>query len=304
MLGNGGTTSFWDAATFGLIERRSQHLSFGEFSSKFAAAAAAAPHLDDPEVIESATGHPSRRQAESRRRRLRVDPQRDVDGRDDAVAPPRRRRRRRGAGAGRRHVGRRRLCGSIRPRSTSTTSRRRRAWRPTAGCGWPRSRRRRSSASSGSRRATGGCRRRSICPSRSTTAARTRRTTRRRWRRSSSPASRWTGSTATAGSNGPPSRCDRSAEILYSWAEAVGRGHAVRRPGRGPQPRGGHDRPRRIDRCERGVRRCCRRNGIVDTDSYRKLGRNQLRIALFPAIEPDDVAALTACIDHVVAALA
>ncbi len=43
-----------------------------------------------------------------------------------------------------------------------------------------------------------------------------------------------------------------------------------------------------------------RANGIVDTDSYRKLGRNQLRIGMFPAIEPDDVAALTACIDHVV----
>ena len=42
-----------------------------------------------------------------------------------------------------------------------------------------------------------------------------------------------------------------------------------------------------------------RANGIVDTESYRKLGRNQLRIALFPAIDPDDVAALTACIDHV-----
>ena len=42
-----------------------------------------------------------------------------------------------------------------------------------------------------------------------------------------------------------------------------------------------------------------RRNGIVDTDTYRKLGRNQLRIAMFPAIEPDDVAALTRCIDFV-----
>ncbi len=43
-----------------------------------------------------------------------------------------------------------------------------------------------------------------------------------------------------------------------------------------------------------------RENGIVDTESYRKLGRNQLRIGLFPAVEPDDVAALTACIDFVV----
>jgi phosphoserine aminotransferase len=46
-----------------------------------------------------------------------------------------------------------------------------------------------------------------------------------------------------------------------------------------------------------------RANGIVDTEPYRKLGRNQLRIALFPAIEPDDVAALTGAIDYVVDAL-
>ena len=46
-----------------------------------------------------------------------------------------------------------------------------------------------------------------------------------------------------------------------------------------------------------------RENGIVDTDSYRKLGRNQLRIGMFPAVEPGDVEALTRCIDHVVAAL-
>ncbi len=59
LLGNGGTTCFWDAATFGLIEEQSQHLSFGEFSSKFAAAAAAAPHLKDPQVIASEPGtHP------------------------------------------------------------------------------------------------------------------------------------------------------------------------------------------------------------------------------------------------------
>ena len=59
-LGNGGTTAFWDIATFCLIEQRSQHLSFGEFSSKFAAAAKAAPWLAAPEVIESAVGtHPS-----------------------------------------------------------------------------------------------------------------------------------------------------------------------------------------------------------------------------------------------------
>src|SRR5215218_7517676 len=61
-LGNGGATLFWDLATFSLIRRRSQHLVFGEFSAKFAAAAAAAPHLDEPQVIASPYGsHPQAR---------------------------------------------------------------------------------------------------------------------------------------------------------------------------------------------------------------------------------------------------
>src|SRR5690606_8567485 len=55
-LGNGGTTAFWDAATFQLIDRRSQHVTFGEFSSKFAAATRAAPHLDEPAIIAADPG--------------------------------------------------------------------------------------------------------------------------------------------------------------------------------------------------------------------------------------------------------
>ena len=59
VLGNGGSTAFWDIATFGLIEERSQHLVFGEFSSKFAAAAKEAPFLGEPTVIKSEPGsHP------------------------------------------------------------------------------------------------------------------------------------------------------------------------------------------------------------------------------------------------------
>lgn len=54
LLGNGGSTAFWDAASFGLIERKSQHCVNGEFSSKFAAVTTAAPHLGTPEVIEVA----------------------------------------------------------------------------------------------------------------------------------------------------------------------------------------------------------------------------------------------------------
>ncbi len=60
VLGNGGTTSFWDIAAFGLITNRSQHLSFGEFSSKFAAVTQSAPWLADPSVIRSEPGtHPA-----------------------------------------------------------------------------------------------------------------------------------------------------------------------------------------------------------------------------------------------------
>ena len=59
VLGNGGSTAFWDIATFNLIEKKSQHLSFGEFSSKFATAAKEAPFLDEPTVIKAEPGsHP------------------------------------------------------------------------------------------------------------------------------------------------------------------------------------------------------------------------------------------------------
>ena len=52
VLGNGGTTAFWEIAAFGLISRRAQHLSFGEFSAKFAKVTQAAPWLADPSVLQ------------------------------------------------------------------------------------------------------------------------------------------------------------------------------------------------------------------------------------------------------------
>jgi phosphoserine aminotransferase len=62
VLGNGGTTAFWDVAAFGVVSERSLHLSFGEFSSKFAKVIAGAPWLADPVLIESAPGtHPQPR---------------------------------------------------------------------------------------------------------------------------------------------------------------------------------------------------------------------------------------------------
>jgi phosphoserine aminotransferase len=60
VLGNGGATAFWDAAAFGLVRERSQHLVFGEFSSKFAKVTKKAPWLSDPSVIQSEPGsHPA-----------------------------------------------------------------------------------------------------------------------------------------------------------------------------------------------------------------------------------------------------
>ncbi len=56
ILSLGGATAFWDAATFGLIEKKSGHLSYGEFSSKFAKASKQAPWLDEPTIVEAPAG--------------------------------------------------------------------------------------------------------------------------------------------------------------------------------------------------------------------------------------------------------
>ena len=92
----------------------------------------------------------------------------------------------------------------------------------------------------------------------------------------------------------------RRRRHLYGWAEARDVGDAVRRRPGQALGRRRHHRPRRRRSTPTTVCAALRANGIVDTDSYRKLGRNQLRIGMFPAIEPADVEALTACIDHVV----
>jgi phosphoserine aminotransferase len=99
------------------------------------------------------------------------------------------------------------------------------------------------------------------------------------------------------------SRCDRSAEILYGWAEATEYATPfVAKPSERSHVVGTIDFDDSVDAA--AVAATLRANGIVDTEPYRKLGRNQLRIALYPAIDPEDVAALTACVDHVVAELA
>ena len=98
-------------------------------------------------------------------------------------------------------------------------------------------------------------------------------------------------------------RSDRSAELLYGWAE--GSSYAtpfVEKPDERSRVVGTIDLDGSVPADQ--VNAVLRANGIVDTDGYRKLGRNQLRVGMFPAVEPDDVEALTSCIDHIVERLA
>jgi phosphoserine aminotransferase len=95
------------------------------------------------------------------------------------------------------------------------------------------------------------------------------------------------------------SRCDRSAEIVYGWAEAHDRAQPfVAKPAERSHVNATIDFDESVDATWLAAE--LRANGIVDTESYRRLGRNQLRIALYPAIDPDDLAKLTRAIDFLV----
>jgi phosphoserine aminotransferase len=94
-------------------------------------------------------------------------------------------------------------------------------------------------------------------------------------------------------------RTTRSSDILYGWAEKTEwTTPYVADPAERSLVIGTIDFDERIDAAQ--VAKVLRANGIVDTEPYRKLGRNQLRIAMYPAVDPGDVEALTASIDYVV----
>jgi len=94
-------------------------------------------------------------------------------------------------------------------------------------------------------------------------------------------------------------RCDRSSELLYRWAETSAYATPfVAKPDERSRVVCTIDFDERVDAT--AVAKTLRANGIVDTEPYRKLGRNQLRVATFPGVDPDDVAALVACVDYVV----
>jgi phosphoserine aminotransferase len=94
-------------------------------------------------------------------------------------------------------------------------------------------------------------------------------------------------------------RSAKSAEIMYGWAEQTSYTTPfVTDPAMRSKVVATINFDDSIDALE--IAKALRANGIVDTEPYRKLGKNQLRIGMFPSVDPDDVSALTKCIEYVV----
>ena len=305
LLGNGGTTCFWDAATFGLIESQSQHLSFGEFSSKFAAAALAAPHLKDPQIIESPAGtHPLPSAAEG------VDLY-ALTHNETSTGVAMEIRRPAGAalpadGGGLVAVDATSAAGGLMVRADQfdvyylapqkcfasdgglwlalvSPAAVERIERIAASGRWTPAFLDLKIALDNSR----------LSQTYNTPALTTLYLL----------AEQLDWMLAGGGLPWTTGRCDRSAEILYTWAEGSGFARPfVEEPADRSHVVGTVDFVDAVDAA--AVAKVLRANGVVDTEPYRKLGRNQLRVAMFPAIDPEDIAALCACVNHVVGALA
>src|SRR5512132_641408 len=294
-LGNGGSTLFWDLATFSLIERRSQHLVFGEFSAKFAAAATAAPHLEDPQVIAGPFGsHPQPRPAPG------VDLYALTHNETSTGVAMEVRRPAGAAGL---------VCVDA-----------------TSGAGGlpvdPGQFDAYYFAPQKSFAADGGLWLACLSPAAIERVGRIAASGRPipamldlglALERSRLDQTLNTPALATlfllaeqvewlneqGGLAWATKRCDESAGIVYGWAETCGyatpfvtdpamRSHTVATIDLDPAVDAG------------AVTRALRANGIVDTEPYRKLGRNQLRVAMFPAIEPVDLDTLTRAVDWLV----
>ncbi len=299
VFGNGGAATFWDVATLSLIERRSQHLSFGNFSESFATMAAAAPHLDNPDVITSPAGtHPE------------PTPNPDVDAYAlthnetstgvamEVVRPV-------PADQGLVLVDATSAAGGMRADPTQFDAY---YFSPQKGFGadgglWialcsPAALERVERI-----KATGRWIPESLSLATAVTNARLDQTY-------NTPglatlflmADQLDWILASGGLEWAASRCEASSEILYAWAEKAPYATPfVANPADRSPVVGTVDLDDAID--AKAVTKVLRANGIVDTEPYRRLGRNQLRVAMFPAVEPADVEVLTQAVDYVVSAL-
>ncbi|MCW2517981.1 MAG: aminotransferase [Mycobacterium sp.] len=294
ILGNGGSTAFWDAAAFGLIDKRSLHLTFGEFSAKFASAVAANPFLGDPIIVKADPGSAPEPQS---------DPSVDVvawahNETSTGVAVP----IQRPAGDALVVIDATSAAGGLPVDITDTDTY---YFAPQKNFA-----------------SDGGLWLAIMSPA---ALARVEQI---------AASGRWvpdflslpiavdnslknqTYNTPAIGTlvlmanqldwllgNGglewAVKRTADSSGRLYSWADKTSyttpfvADTALR-----SQVVGTIDFTDAVDAA--AVAKALRANGIVDTEPYRKLGRNQLRVAMFPAVDPDDVSALTTCVDWVV----
>lgn len=300
VLGNGGTTAFWDIAAHGLLRSKSQHLAFGEFSSKFAKVAKGAPWLDDPTVITTDPGTHGEAVAEAG-----VDvyaltqnetstgvaaPIRRVAGADedalvlvDATS-----------GAGGLHV------------DISETDvyyfAPQKSFAADGGL-WiavmsPRALARVEEIAASGR----------YVPEFFSLPTAVANSAKDQTYNTPAVATllllaeqlEWIN--GQGGLKWAVARTHESSSILYNWADhSPVASPFVVDPAQRSQVVGTIDFSEEVDAAR--IAQVLRANGVVDTEPYRKLGRNQLRVAMFPAVEPSDVNALTECVDHIVSQL-
>ena len=298
-LGNGGTTAFWDAAAFGLVRDRALHLTYGEFSRKFAkvTAARAVPagpgrrRAPSPGDAPEPAGDPAPTSS----------PGRTTRPRPASWSPSRR-----PADAATRSCSSTRppapaACRSTSRRPTPTTSRRRSRFASDGGL-WlallsPAALERIDELA---RVATAGSPSSCRSPPRSTTRARTRPTTRPRSRRCCCSPTRSSGCSSSGGLDWCVARTTRVVGHLYGWAERQRVRDAVRRRPGQALARRRHDRLRRRGRRRRGRRDAARQRDRRRRALPQARAQPAARRACSRRSSPPTCEALTACIDYVV----
>jgi phosphoserine aminotransferase len=298
VLGNGGATAFWDIATFGLIRERSQHLSFGEFTSKFAKAAAEAPFLAEPSVITSAPGSLPTPVAEegvdayawahNETSTAVMAPVQRVAQDDSLVLVDAT------SGAGGLPVDLREVDAYYFAPQKSFAS---------DGGLWIAL----MSPAALERAASIAASDRWIPPFFDLPTAIDNSAKNQTYNTPSVATLFLMGEqldwmNGQGGLEAMVKRTTASSDTLYGWAERTSYTTPyVAEPGHRSLVIGTIDLDDSISADT--VAATLRANGIVDTEPYRKLGRNQLRIAMYPAVDPADVQALTECVDFVVGQL-
>jgi phosphoserine aminotransferase len=297
VLGNGGTTAFWEAAAFGLVRERSSHLAFGEFSSKFAQVTRAAPWLAEPAVIESPPGtHPQPR-AEAGIDTYALTHNETSTG----VAMPIHRIP--GADEGALVIVDATSGAGGLPVDAGQTDTYYFAPQKCFGSDGGLWIALMSPAALARAAEIGGSGR--YIPDFLSLQVAIDNSAKQQTYNTPSVATLlmlteqigWM--LAQGGLDWTVARTADSSSRLYTWAEKSAYATPfVADPAYRSQVVGTIDFADTVDAA--AVAAALRANGIVDTEPYRKLGRNQLRIAMFPAVDPADVEALTACIDYVV----